>query len=831
MQQWGSSEISTMNKKLLLGLALVCSLAFAQRFPVVRFNSTPTPEPPSAPTGLSPANGATDLIITSLLQWDAVSDATYYGVYLCPGTTCDPVLITITTETSYDPSLNYGNSYRFRISAGNSNGATLSDIYTFTTGPEFSFSTEHPVIWLTPTVLSGLADKVAANDTDWLELKAEADALLTKTVAPYDRYATPAGSIYYAYEGGGWYSAIISLSLAYVATGDTAYASKAKEVIDVINANGNTPVIVDSGYPYRSVATAMALAYDWLYDYLDVSTKSSMILTINGYFSLLSTGGGGLYIQLNGNNNYFGGYVLGMGLCGLATYGDNPNAATINSFISNWWDNYAIQAFIGTGAGGQVMESYNYGPNHILRLLRYANAIKTATGSDIYSVYSDKLITSMFYNLKPNRWQSTDEGDFSGDYVGIMGKNFPLYLSFIDSSDQGAKALFVYNNMEPTPSSSANTHVQAAKAWERFLFKSPSRTPVDYRMTEPLYYKSAGDNHLFVRSDWTDNAIWASFAGGAAIAADHQSRAAGHIAIARGNDSLLVQVGQWKGESGFGGQPQTMDRRNSMLNTLFTDGACAVINSTYAGGQGWYGSNDTVLKYESGSNYNYMKSELSTAYYRKNQVVNDRDVRYWQRNFVRLGDNVFVVFDRVQMRLDSFIKEFRFHLHKQATNTSTDGVVKSELNSSALFVKPVYPSTVNMQLANADNAVVNQVVKLTDTITSTDFSPLTVLIADASTAEMPPTVTIDTTGMIGVFIGQAQPKVMMFSKDGNAQSSATYQITAGNGVTVTHLLVDMAPGSHALTGAVEASATASAQGVMSFTSTGTGSAQTITVGE
>lgn len=685
--------------------------------------------------------------------------------------------------------------------------------------PDYLPDNAHPRIFITSSVLSSLQAKVAANDADWLTLKARADVIVARTVAAYDRNATPEGYIYYSYEGMPWLEAAQVLGLAYKATGQTNYRDKLLELGSAIAAAGNAPIIVDVGFPTRSVAVAAALIYDWCYDSLGTTLKNNLITTINGWYSMLYNGTDGMYIPLNGNNNYLGGHILGLGLCGIATYGDNANSPAINSLVKSWWDGPVATMFAHEGQGGAILESYNYGPNHLARLLQYALALKTASGKDVYSSYTAPLVTNFLYSLKPNRWQSTDEGDMAGSYTGIMGKNLPLLLSSLDDSTQGDKiAYFVDNMAAPYGGDSSALALQYVGSFDHFIFKN-SRTRTDYRNSAPLYYRSSGDNHLFVRSDWADTAVWSSFAGGAAKSVDHQQRVAGHIAIQRGNDYLLVNAGQWKGTSGITGAPETMTQTNNNQNTFVTTGALATRYdpTNYKGGQGNWGLLNPVLKYESSASVSYMKSDLTTAYDGNDGTLPGRDLIYWHRNYMYLGGGLFVLYDRVKMKDTSISKEFRFHLHKQSTNTNNAGLAKSVVGSSALFVKSVYPSTSVLTTSTSDNLAGNPVLKLTDSITSTDFSPLTVLIADSSSSSTPTISGIDTTGMLGVATGS---KVAMFSKDGTEQTTVSY--TAGS--TSDHLLVDMSPGVYTVTkdGSAVGDFTASAQGVLTFSTTGGG---------
>ena len=149
----------------------------------------------------------------------------------------------------------------------------------------------------------------------------------------------------------------------------------------------------------------------------------------------------------------------------------------------------------------------------------------------------------------------------------------------------------------------------------RFLFHDRARPAADYRLTEPTWFYSPGDHHFYRRSSWRPDAVWTSIAGGATHWAGHQMRGAGHIAIQRGSDYLLVNSGQWKGATGDYGTPQAFDLRSWRSNTLFVDdfGDYLFTGADYVGGQGFWGTS-SVLAQDGGAEFGYMKTDLTTAY-------------------------------------------------------------------------------------------------------------------------------------------------------------------------------------------------------------------------
>ena len=90
--------------------------------------------PPASPSGPSPANSASGVLINTPLGWSAASGATSYNVAF--GTSNPPPsAATGLTATSFQPTvLAYSTTYYWRITAMNAAGSTAGPIWSFTTG-------------------------------------------------------------------------------------------------------------------------------------------------------------------------------------------------------------------------------------------------------------------------------------------------------------------------------------------------------------------------------------------------------------------------------------------------------------------------------------------------------------------------------------------------------------------------------------------------------------------------------------------------------------------------------------------------------------------------
>ena len=683
-------------------------------------------------------------------------------------------------------------------------------------------------IWIDSATLARLKAKVTMRDPDWVALKETADQLRGRAVLPFDLAAgSSATQIGYAYQGEGWIGAILPLGVAYQATGEAGYANKVREVVAVINAEtkkGNfNPLTVDSGFPTRFLPLSLGLAYAWCGDRFTPQEKADTFATINQWFDLYKTSPA--IIDKNGPafSNYFGGHLLGFGVAGLATAGANPRGQEIADYMRSRFTEVQTAFASGVFAGGYPVEGYTYGTNQFVRVLQYMAAVKTATGEDLFENGSiaNKIARNLLYSLKPNNWQFPDEADSPGDYTGIMDRTLPAMLTSMASGDDAAYMQFLVQHFASGP---VTIDVSPAAR----LLWAGSGAAKDYRATLPLTYNSPGDEHLFVRSSWMESAVWASFKasprhlGSAGDVHGHDMRGAGHIAIQRGADYLLVNSGQWKGQDGWGGQPQVFDGRSWRANTLFYQNPWG---PDYRGGQGVWGV-DSAQTYETGSGYAYKKVDLTSAY----DLLGASTLRLFVRSFVSLMDGTFVVFDRIRSANATDEKTLYFHFNPTGKPQVSGNTLMSTVGESRLFLKTLLPANplikvVADPLSDSNAAPSTYRAEVADSAASPQLTALHVIAATASAvpAMVPAsTVTVPARNMVGATISGAVPKTVLFSADGSPQSSVSYNASAGG----TQLLFDLVPNKTFQVRVNEAagmSVTASDQGVAVFELPGPGS--------
>lgn len=591
-------------------------------------------------------------------------------------------------------------------------------------------------------------------------------------------YQEFSNQICYSYQGSGWFDAAFNLGLAHQMTkGNTTgnqpdiYSNKLLQLADTILAAQNNyflsgsdtirPIRVDSYYPSRFVCRAVAAIYDWCYDELGSARRTQLVNLMNHYYDAIRFNG----YETSGRagNNYFSGHFVGIGFMGYATYGDNVRAQEMINWADNRFDGstYAnlgndtartcfTQTFLGNypivlstetynnptnymGApckGGFYVEGWAYGAT-LARVLDYMQLRKTAANEDLFSTYHTwmvELLKAQKHSLHPNR----SEIDFFSDYGGSYGAFAPLYLTtrlaaILAGTPQGEGAQHLrYTYVQPPNNAClfTNGFLFPDEKWERFYFEDLTRPSTP--MNEPLYYSGfpnaylqASHNNLplpyfLVRNNWDTSATWASAKMGAAIYEAHEHRQAGHIALKRNNDFLLIEASIFKfspGEDCGGLVGNNVYAANSAFcNTLFFHdyGDYMYSGSEYVGGQSTWGY-DEVVAAEQNNLYSYVRSDLSSAYYSNYDTTqwNNRTLRYFYRTFLYLPNaNVFVTFDQVKAAPSTnpngqYLKELRWHT--PATPTLNGKAVTATYRQSKLRLHTLLPQNANISLVDESN--------------------------------------------------------------------------------------------------------------------------------
>jgi hypothetical protein len=644
-----------------------------------------------------------------------------------------------------------------------------------------------------------------------------------------------------AYLGSAWYRYIVGAALVYQVTGTTSYRDYVISWIDYINsisAAGITkPVSTETGYPSRFVAPTVGLAYDWCFSGLSTAQKNATIVTAHVWFNWVSVNAfaisGGDAVP---NANYTGGHILGMGIMGYAIYDEDAGASTLVNWASTLWNNAISQGFSAPIVGNQysymapygvgvyysgVVPEFNYDPSHIVRLMEYQLAVKTATGSAFPTAVTNgaKLFaTSLLYDLKPDRWRTRTNGTYSGNVSGVFIGALPLVLSYVLTGDtEGGWMQWMFQHFGTPAETTYSPYILADTSdgrLDRTLFYRPSASGIDYRTTQPTYRFAPGSSfRTFWRSDWTDLAVWFMFHGSAED--DGQGYSAGDIELTRGPDQLIVNSQNWNGTSdGVIGSPNifTSGADSGYTSSLYCDAGGAYFPCTsvgkYWGGQGQWGKYVAPLAQK--ESLGYVLADVTNAYDNPYNATT-RALRYWYRETVAMGDGTVIVWDRVKMLNTTYLKHLRWQLSSAGTPTKTGNVASNVVGSSAIFIAPVLPASPSVNIVrnlNGGGQAVNWRVEVNDNAGGTDLNALTVLYATASNGSLPATAALGTidANHVGVQIADTTPKVVIFAAPVADKGSGKYAPNTYNSVTFTtthagtgkYLIAGLVPGAYSV---------------------------------
>jgi len=500
----------------------------------------------------------------------------------------------------------------------------------------------HPRLLLSASEKSRLIAKKNANDPAWLALKARADVFASYRVLQF-KYASrndaPDGTIYYTYQGEGWYDAALPLAFAYQMTGDTRYSNKLIELAqEMIRAQsdpdnnpptGLGPIRPDNYYPSRNLMSVLAFIYDFCYDQLSASLKSQMVALMNAYYDDVSVSGYQAQdYSFAADGNFFGGHLYGVALMGYASFGDNPRAqemiewarirfdgtrgsAVPQSKIPDAWRTQSFEGgqrpavsrdFNGpniTGnpfKGGFDFQAWSYGSEEYGRMIDYMLVVKSATGEDIITPHLDwfsQILRAEKHALFPNRFMIDPTGDWGGYQGAVISRALPIRLAYVlaVSTDGPAAQHLAY--AEIADSTIPDVEVFSPPEWVDFYFTNLSRPSAE--LTLPPYFTAFGPSYpqgahspggtngaipyFIMRSDSSATATWASIKMANEWFDDHQHYDAGHMIIARGSDYLLVSATDWKTETDSNGNP--LYGRSGILGTSLQALEASLNNTLY----------------------------------------------------------------------------------------------------------------------------------------------------------------------------------------------------------------------------------------------------------
>jgi hypothetical protein len=232
---------------------------------------------------------------------------------------------------------------------------------------------DHPRVWMTPARLTQLTAQAGANTVRWQRVKAAADAQVAKGAA-----VAGGDEVYLGH-----------LCLAYLGTGNSAYATRAGAILTAYAVESND-VSGDSGYGYRFNLPLVTMGLDWCYAGLTVVQRHQAATWLMNRADWVWPQSNPARVSAWGTTDYQDNYWWGFMMTGpaaLAAAGDDTGIGTVSgsdrptyhqTLALSKWNSAAVPYFSTTGAGGGWSEGTGYGVGDTWYAGRFADAFLTA---------------------------------------------------------------------------------------------------------------------------------------------------------------------------------------------------------------------------------------------------------------------------------------------------------------------------------------------------------------------------------------------------------------------------------------------------------------------
>jgi len=232
------------------------------------------------------------------------------------------------------------------------------------------------------------------------------------------------------------------------------------------------------------------------------------------------------------HNGFYSYKYWGIGMAGLATWGENPRAADILDLVDADIRAYVVPAFRMAGDGGAWAEGY-YVHYWLYRWLFFYEAARRCAGVDYYALspefLSQRAIAEMFESLPgmnerglPAMVPSGDSGGGRFTWERDQALASRRILASYYRDDPGHQAVAGFNRRFESCGYPAN-------AYKDFLWRDDD-VPASDLDRHRLSHVSLGAGRAISRSSWADDATVLFFSCGPRFTA-HQHLDAGHFSI------------------------------------------------------------------------------------------------------------------------------------------------------------------------------------------------------------------------------------------------------------------------------------------------------------
>lgn len=564
----------------------------------------------------------------------------------------------------------------------------------FSLNAQVQVKQSHPRVLLDSTIIAKLQARALANTTEYQQLMTRIGA-----VSAFNSQYIMSN----VYEGQQY---AFMFALSFYANGNTAHRDTAVNIFKeyFTNYTKDSSMFYDSGYESRSTMVEIAMLYDWLYQYMSPTLRTTVrtrlihwanwILTKPNIYGIWT---GPYYYE---GNNYTMGHFVGITSVGFAIHSED--ATNGNKFISKV---DSIRPFLMNFAntrlkGGDANEGWGYGAGYAINYLKALAIFKTGTNyvTDhfVNTTYDEDVVKFLPFATLPNLTHMLPEGDWARESTGELWEYHRLVVDLVSSYSDNtlSKQIGVFWGKETVP---FNKFAVTAYRWFPFLFTNQEITPVDYRTQSAYqsnyhYTDTSGTDQFLRRTGWGANDQWVSYRAGGRYG-DHAHNGPGHFSIYDGGWLLIDRNIQTS--SGIEGSDSMqncihIEKMNNFEMYPFHDPI----------------EHSTGIRRDLTQEYSYLWSNSTPIYQARSQVFNC--VQKNQRQFLYLPDlGKIAIFDIVKTT-NPYRKWFGLNYNGTPTLSNDSSYSSYSNGQKTAYVHTCYPPAKNVLTYNKSIRVGNK---------------------------------------------------------------------------------------------------------------------------
>lgn len=424
------------------------------------------------------------------------------------------------------------------------------------------------------------------------------------------------------------------------------------------------------GYNMRAMSAGLAYGYDVMRFSPDLTDalRTEFYGVLNGQLDWYTAHGyEGPNLEENPIGNYWiEGYLTSAIFIAYATDSDNPRAESggdlkplASQLIHQTFDK--MQADLPGGYGPQG--TYSEGTNQdMLQLYDLWKRLTSGEGApeDLAPQlqWTANLVPAIIHGTKPDRVTFYDGGDWNELPATPLIGSMQAFVRYLPTFATAPYARQFLSDVGQPVTGAISDYKSGTTAF-------------------PLSYLAEVTGPVYARSDWSTSAVWLSLADGPIIE-DHQHMDQGHFTLQRGADYLVINSGGY-------GLLDTLPYHN----TLGFDDRGAGDHIVYPPGQGSWGPQAKITRYEDGNTFVYAEADIAPAYVNNDGVTNS--VTSALRTLVYIRPNIVFLHDETQVANSAVKKIFNVNFNAASLPRTAD-IVRASHGTSKVFMRGLVPT-------------------------------------------------------------------------------------------------------------------------------------------